>query len=248
VRERLQKLLARAGYGSRRACEQIVAAGRVRVNGKQVRALGTSADPAHDLIEVDGQPLALTDERVYLVMRKPAGHVTTLSDPGRRPTVMQLLPDGLPPHVFPVGRLDLDTEGLLIFTNDGELAQRLMHPRYEIEKEYLALVQGTPGTAALAQLRGGVVIEEGRRTAPARVAVDSPPRGHTQRDGHTWLRLVIHEGRKRQVRLMCAAVGHPVRTLVRTRVGELRLGPLRRGATRPLTKRELDALFRAVGL
>jgi pseudouridine synthase len=247
VSERLQKLLARAGYGSRRAAESLIAAGRVRVNGVIVREMGAQADAGVDHIEVDGEAIAIAAERVYLVMHKPAGYLTTARDPHGRSTVMSLLPSDLPGHVIPVGRLDRDTEGLLVFTNDGELAHRLAHPRYEIEKEYRALVTGEPSAAALQRLRDGVLVE-GRRTAPASVAMSPAPPGHTARHGHTWIRLVLHEGRKRQVRLMCAAVGHPLRVLVRTRVGSVSLGTLRRGAVRRLTKREQDELLRAVGL
>jgi 23S rRNA pseudouridine2605 synthase len=160
---------------------------------------------------------------------------------------MDLLPPALPPHVFPVGRLDRDTQGLLIFTDDGELAHRLAHPRYATEKEYCALVMGAPSPQTLARLRRGVEIQ-GRRTSPATVEATQPPHGHASRDGCTWLRLVIHEGRKRQVRLMCAAVGHPVRVLVRTRVGEVLLARLPTGKTRPLSKRELSSLRELVGL
>jgi pseudouridine synthase len=247
VSERLQKLLARAGYGSRRAAESLIAAGRVRVNGVIVREMGARADAGADHIEVDGEAITIAAERVYLVMHKPAGYLTTARDPQGRSTVMSLLPSDLPGHVIPVGRLDRDTEGLLVFTNDGEFAHRLAHPRYEIEKEYRALVTGEPSAAALQRLRHGVLIE-GRRTAPASVEMSPAPPGHTARHGHTWIRLVLHEGRKRQVRLMCAAVGHPLRVLVRSRVGSVSLGTLRRGAVRGLTKREQDELLRAVGL
>jgi pseudouridine synthase len=241
VKERLQKILARSGHGSRRSCEALIAAGRVRVNGVVVSELGAQADAELDHIEVDSVALEPAAPRVYLAMNKPPGAVTTARDPQGRRTVMELLPSGLPPHVLPVGRLDRDTEGLLIFTNDGEFAHRLAHPRYLVEKEYLALVQGELSARSLAHLRGGVEIE-GRLTAPARVDPAPPPHGYSARDGHTWLRIVIHEGRKRQVRLMCAAVGHQVRTLVRVRIGSVRLGHLARSQTRPLAERELSAL------
>jgi pseudouridine synthase len=247
MKERLQKILARGGYGSRRSAESLITTGRVRVNGVVIDELGAQADAVTDRIEVDGKLIGPTTERVYLVMNKPAGFVTTMHDPGGRRTVMSLLPPDLPPHVFPVGRLDRDTEGLLLFTNDGEFAHRLAHPRYEIEKEYYALVDGTPSAASLDKLRRGVTIED-HHTSPARVAVSRPPHGYEGRAGHAWLQLVIHEGRKRQVRLMTAAVGHQVRTLVRTRFGDVLLGRLARGATRPLSKRELDSLLRAIGL
>jgi pseudouridine synthase len=247
MKERLQKILARAGHGSRRGAEALIVAGRVSVNGVVVSALGAQADPEVDRIELDGQPLTIEQAHVYLVMNKPAGVLTTVSDPQGRRTVMDLLPPALPPHVFPVGRLDRDTQGLLIFTDDGELAHRLAHPRYETEKEYCALVMGAPSPQTLARLRRGVEIQ-GRRTSPATVEATQPPHGHASRDGCTWLRLVIHEGRKRQVRLMCAAVGHPVRVLVRTRVGEVLLARLPTGKTRPLSKRELSSLRELVGL
>lgn len=247
MRERLQKILARAGHGSRRSTEALITGGRVTVNGVRVTALGAQADPDIDRIELDGEPLRIEPARAYLVMHKPAGVLTAAHDPRGRRTVMDLLPPGLPPHVLPVGRLDRDTDGLLIFTNDGELAHRLAHPRYEIDKEYHALVAGAPSQRALASLRRGVEIE-GRRTTPATVELAGPPHGHSARDGHTWLRLVIHEGRKRQVRMMCAAVGHPVRALVRTRVGDVVIGRLPAGKTRPLSQTELASLRTAVGL
>jgi pseudouridine synthase len=248
VRQRLQKILASAGYGSRRSAEALIAAGHVRVNGRVVTQAGSSADSALDLIEVDGVAIGRHSAFVYIAMHKPTGRLTTLRDARGRPTVMDLLPDDLPPHVVPVGRLDLNTEGLLLFTNDGDFAFRMTHPRYEVEKEYLALVSGSPSQVAMNKLRTGVSIEGGHRTRPAVVSRARAPRGHIERTGHAWLRLVIHEGRKRQVRLMCAAVGHQVRALVRVRVGGVSLGGLRRGATRPLTEREAAGLKRAVGL
>lgn len=246
--ERLQKILARAGYGSRRTAEALIAAGRVRVNGRVVTEAGTKADASTDVIEVDGKRIAAEPPRVYLAMHKPAGVLTTASDPQRRRTVMHLLPDGLPPHVLPVGRLDRDTEGLLLFTNDGELAHRLAHPRYRLDKEYAALVEGRPSPTALERLRRGVDID-GWRTSPAEADIlEQPPPGYQQPEGATWLRIVIHEGHKRQVRLMCAAIGHPVRRLVRVRIGDIRLGRMRPGSVRELKPREVTALRRAVGL
>lgn len=241
VSERLQKILARAGYGSRRAAEVLILSGRVTVNGAVTRELGVKADPESDIIAVDGAAIPVSARPLYIAMHKPPGYVTTAADPQARRTVMDLLPDGTPPHVLPVGRLDIPTEGLLLFTNDGEFAHRLAHPRYEVEKEYHAFVVGAPDAAALHQLRTGVVIE-GRRTSRAEVAMATPPSGRGERVGHTWLRIVIHEGRKRQVRLMFAAVGHQVRTLVRTRVGPVELGTLGPGLTRPLSRQELTAL------
>jgi len=248
MKERLQKILARAGYGSRRSAEAIVTAGRVTVNGVPVTELGAQADPDIDRIEVDGAVIVEAAAHVHLAMNKPYGILTTAHDPHGRRTVMDLLPPGLPPHVFPVGRLDRDSEGLLLLTNDGEFAHRLAHPRYELDKEYHALVKGSPSSATIESLRRGVEIE-GRRTFPAEVeVVTMPPYGHRPREGHIWLKLVIHEGRRRQVRLMCAAAGHPVRTLVRTRIGDVLLGRLAAGKTRPLSRREAASLKAQVGL
>jgi pseudouridine synthase len=247
VKERLQKILAKAGYGSRRGSEALIVAGRVRVNGVTLTQLGTQADPARDRIEVDGRAIDIGREHAHLAMNKPAGAVTTMTDPRGRRTVADLLPAGLPSHVFPVGRLDMDTEGLLLFTNDGEFAHRLAHPSFTIDKEYLALVRGAPTSVELAKLQRGVAIA-GKRTSSAEVAVARAPHGHAARDGATWLTLTIHEGRKRQVRLMCAAAGLPVITLVRTRIGPVRLGRLGRGETRRLAASEVAALRSAVGL
>lgn len=246
MKERLQKILARAGYGSRRSVEALIVAGRVHVNGEPA-TLGMQADAHADVVELDGARVLPETAAVYVAMYKPAGLVTTARDPQGRRTVMELLPHDLPPHVLPVGRLDRDTEGLLLFTNDGEFAHRLAHPRYAVEKEYHALVAGAPPPGAIASLEQGVVIDA-RRTAPARIEPAQPPPGFDARAGHTWLRIVIHEGRKRQVRRMCAAVGHPVRTLVRTRLDGVLLGRLERGSTRPLSARELHGLRRAIGL
>jgi len=247
VTERLQKILARAGHGSRRSAEALITGGRVSVNGEPVTELGAQADPDADRIEVDGAPIALPEEHVYLAMHKPYGFVTTSSDPQRRKTVMDLLPPDLPPHVFPIGRLDRDTEGLLLFTNDGEFAHRMAHPRYETEKEYVALVEGRPSAATLRQLEGGIVLD-GEETAPAQASLTSAPEGYEGRPSHSWVRLVIHEGRKRQVRRMLAATGHQVRTLVRVRVGGVQLGRLAKGKTRRLARSEVAALRRTLGL
>ena len=248
MKERLQKILARAGHGSRRSAETLITAGRVSVNGVRVSELGSQADPVFDHIEVDGAAITLEAPSVYLAMNKPYGFLTTAHDPQGRRTVVDLFPPDLPGHVFPVGRLDRDTEGLLLLTNDGEFAHRLAHPRYELDKEYHALVKGAPTRDAIESLRTGVEIE-GRRTSPAQVEmVTTPPFGHTGRAVHTWLKLVIHEGRRRQVRLMCASVGHPVRTLVRTRIGDVLLGRLSPGKTRPLSRREVASLKAQVGM
>jgi 23S rRNA pseudouridine2605 synthase len=229
--ERLQKVLAQAGLGSRRACEELIAAGRVTVNG-EVATLGTRADPEVDAIEVDGARIGVREGLVHYLLNKPAGVVTTASDPQGRPTVVGLVP--AEPRVYPVGRLDADTEGLLVLTNDGELAHRLTHPSFGVDKEYLADVTGTPSRGALRRLREGVELEDGP-TAPARVSLVGD---------HT-LRITIHEGRNRQVRRMCEAVGHPVRRLVRVRIGPLADRRLPPGESRPLTQAEVRALERA---
>jgi 23S rRNA pseudouridine2605 synthase len=226
--ERLQKVLARRGLGSRRACEELIAAGRVTVNG-EVAVLGQRVDPTRDRVAVDGVPLAVEPGLVYWLLNKPAGVVTTASDPQGRPTVVSLVPSE--PRVFPVGRLDVDTEGLLILTNDGDLAYRLTHPRYGVEKEYLAEVEGEPSERDLARLRHGVELEDGI-TAPARVTRLAP----------NLLRITIHEGRNRQVRRMCEAIGHPVVRLARTRIGPVADPRLRPGRWRPLTPAEVRAL------
>ena len=226
--ERLQKVLARAGLASRRASEELIAEGRVRVNG-EVAELGRRIDPDTDLVTVDGVPVPVAPGLVHYLLNKPPGVVTTASDPRGRPVVVGLVP--AEPRVFPVGRLDADTEGLLVLTNDGGFAHRLSHPSFGVDKEYLAEVEGTPSRAALRALREGVDLDDGR-TAPARVTLVSPG----------VLRLVISEGRNRQVRRMCEAVGHPVRRLVRTRIGPVAARRLPPGSWRPLTVGEVRAL------
>ncbi|MGH9217168.1 MAG: pseudouridine synthase [Acidimicrobiales bacterium] len=229
--ERLQKILARAGFGSRRASEALIAAGRVRING-EVATLGDRADPETDRIEVDGAVVGVRPGLVHYLLNKPAGVVTTASDPQGRPTVVGLVP--AEPRVFPVGRLDAETEGLLLLTNDGELAHQLTHPSFGVDKEYLAEVQGRPTRGALRRLREGVDLEDGP-TAPAKVSVV----------GERLLRITIHEGRNRQVRRMCDAVGHPVRRLVRVRIGPIADRRLAPGEWRALEQDEVRALERA---
>jgi pseudouridine synthase len=233
--ERLQKVLARAGVASRRAAERLIVEGRVRVNGEIVTRLGTSIDPEHDAVRVDGRRIR-TESRGhhrYLVMNKPRGVMTTLSDPEGRPTIADLLPRQRA-RVFPVGRLDFQSEGLLLLTDDGELAEALMHPRNKVPKTYLAKVRGEPSTEALARLRRGVRLD-GRPTLPARVALSKP-------GANAWVELTIVEGRKHQVRRMLDAVGHPVVKLRRIRYGSLALGDLAPGEVRSLTPRELAQL------
>ncbi len=227
--ERLQKVLARAGFGSRRACEELVSAGRVLVNGRRAE-LGRRVLPGRDEVGVDGVPVGILPDLVYYLLNKPTSVMTTANDPEGRPTVLELVP--AEPRVFAVGRLDYGTEGLLVLTNDGAFAQLLAHPSHGVDKEYLAEVEGDPAPAAIRQLREGVVLDDGERTAPARVARVAPG----------VLRIVIHEGRYRQVRRMGEAVGHPVRRLVRTRIGPISDAKLKPGQWRPLSIAEVRQL------
>lgn len=229
--ERLQKVLARAGLGSRRTCEEMIADERVTVDG-EIAILGARVDPATARIEVDGVPIGVRPDLVHYLLNKPTGVVTTADDPQGRRVVVDLVP--AEPRVFPVGRLDYDTEGLLLLTNDGDLTHRLTHPSFGVEKEYLAEVEGQPNRGSLRRLREGVELDDGL-TAPATVGVVSP----------SLLRIVIHEGRNRQVRRMTEAVGHPVRRLVRTRIGPITDPHLPPGAWRELTIDEVRALERA---
>jgi len=228
---RLQKVLAQAGLGSRRVCEDLIDRGRVRVNGERA-VLGRRVDPETDVIEVDGAQIGVRAGLVHYLLNKPAGVITTAADTHGRPVVTSLVPDE--PRVFPVGRLDADTEGLLLLTNDGDLAHRLTHPSFGVDKEYLAEVEGTPSRGAVRRLREGVELEDGL-TAPAKVSL---------LEDHV-LRITIHEGRNRQVRRMCEAVGHPVRRLVRTRIGPLADHALQPGEWRALTQDEVRTLERA---
>ncbi len=249
--ERLQKILAQAGVASRRAAEELIRAGRVTVNGKVITEMGTRANPATDVIAVDGRPIKAKGDNgpvqrlVYIALHKPLGVVSTAKDPHGRPTVLSLIAgaklveQGL--RVYPVGRLDADSTGLVLLTNDGDLTFRLTHPRFGVEKEYRVLARGRIGEDQLQKLRDGVEIEGGL-TAPAKIDVTST------REGNTWLRVTIREGRKRQVRLMAAAVGHQVIELQRVRFGPIDLGTLEPGKWRNLAIHEVHALRKAVKL
>lgn len=228
---RLQKVLARLGFGSRRSCDDLIAAGRVLVNG-EVAELGRRINPETDRVEVDGALTGVKPDLVYYLLNKPTGVVTTADDPQGRPTVVEVVPPE--PRVFPVGRLDMDTEGLLLLTNDGELTHRLTHPSFGVTKEYLAHVKGKPSRGSLRALREGVELDDGP-TAPAQASLLDD----------SLIKLVIHEGRNRQVRRMCDAVGHPVRRLVRTRIGPLSDRGLKPGEWRVLTTDEVRELERA---
>jgi 23S rRNA pseudouridine2605 synthase len=233
--ERLQKILARAGFGSRRAAEELIVAGRVTVDGAAAH-LGQRVDPEHARVEVDGIPVAVRDDLVYYLLNKPRRVVTTARDPEGRTTALELVPSE--PRVFAVGRLDYDTEGLLVLTNDGELAQLVTHPRHGVEKAYLAEVAGVPSRATIRALREGVTLDDGP-TAPAEARLVQ------SRGDNAALEIVVHEGRNRLVRRMCEAVGHPVRRLVRTGIGPIRDRRLAPGAWRRLRAREVRALYAA---
>jgi len=236
--ERLQKILAEAGVASRRRAEKMILAGRVKVNGGIVQLLGHKADPRTDRIEVDGRVLHSPEKKVYYLFYKPVGYLTTLQDPFSRPTIAQFLTE-IESRVYPVGRLDLDAEGLLILTNDGELAARLMHPRYHVPKTYQVLVKGLPTDSALDRLSAGGIMLGERPAAPAEVAVVKKEKDRT------WLRMTIREGRHRQIKRMCSTVGCPVMKLKRIAFGPLSLGRLTPGALRPLKPAEVEALKKA---
>ena len=232
-RERLQKLLSRAGVASRRHAEAMILEGRVTVNGRTVIELGTRVDPARDEVRVDGRPIAIDEERAYLALNKPGGYVSTALDPQGRPTVMELVP--AVPGLFSVGRLDFESEGLLLFTTDGEWAQRVAHPRHGSEKEYVVEVAGRPKPGTLARLRSPLEIGDDEWSSGAEVALEGSA------GDRTMLRVLLREGRNRQIRRMMEAVGHPVLRLVRVRVGAVHLGNLRPGHWRHLTHAEIAA-------
>jgi len=238
--ERLQKILSEAGITSRRKAEKLILQGRVSVNGRVVIELGTKAVLGKDDICVDGKAIKPESEKVVVALFKPRNCVTTLHDPQGRPTVADLV-QSISVRVYPVGRLDYDAEGLLLMTNDGELAHRLQHPRYKVPKTYLVKIRGRPLAEALTQLRQGISLEDGI-TAPAEL--------HVLEDDNkaTWLSLTLREGRNHQVKRMCAAVGCPVLKLRRTQIGPIDLGNLRSGRSRRLNPREVRALREAVGL
>jgi pseudouridine synthase len=238
--DRLQKILSAAGVSSRRAAEDLIIQGRVSVNGQTVTELGTKADASVDDIRVDGRRVKPAGRRLYLLMNKPRGYITSRSDPQRRPTVIDLLKDhGIRDYVYPVGRLDFDSEGLLLLTSDGELAAHLTHPSHEVEREYHVQVRGVPDRHSLERLARGVVID-GRRTSPAQVRL------HKTFDSaggeQAVLSIVIHEGRNRQVRKMLDAIAHPVVRLKRVRIGPIADDRLKPGEFRELTPREVSSL------
>ena len=236
MQQRLQKILAKAGIASRRKAEELIKEGKVRVDGKVVTEMGTKVDPDAQDIECDGIHVAAREKKIYILLHKPAGFLSTVNDPQGRPIVTDLLPQ-VKERVYPVGRLDLDTEGALLLSNDGELAQKIMHPSHEVNKTYVAKVKGKPGTKKLAALSRGITLE-GRKTWPADIEVlQTEPQATT-------IKIIIHEGRKRQVRKMFDAVGHPVLQLKRTAYGQLELGDLRPGKYRFLSPEDIKMIFR----
>jgi len=239
--ERVQKIIARAGLASRRRAEQLIADGRVRVNGR-LAALGESADPAHDRIEVDGEPLGIAPPPIHLAVYKPRGFLSSARDERGRRSVVTLV-DSKGQRLWPAGRLDVESEGLMILTNDGEWANRMLHPRYGNEREYAALISPPPSGAALARLRSGIELEDG----PARLLSarhGPPPRevARSRSERGEWLRIRVGEGRKREVRRLFESVGSDVERLVRVRIGTLTLAGLREGEWRRLRRSEVSAL------
>lgn len=232
--ERLQKVMAQSGIASRRVCEEMISDAKVTINGR-VATLGDKVDANVDVVAIDGVELSVMPDLVVYLLNKPAGVVTTAEDPQGRTTVIELVPDDV--RVYPVGRLDMDTEGLLLLTNDGTLTHRLTHPSFGVEKEYLAEIEGEMSPGNLRSLREGVELEDGK-TSPAQASAPAPG----------MVRLVIHEGKNRQVRRMCDAVGHPVKRLVRTRIGPISDAKLKPGTWRKLMRSEVHELQRAVSL
>lgn len=233
MEERLQKILARSGYGSRRACEELIISGRVKVNGL-VAKLGEKADPENDQIMVDNQTIAIKQNLVYIALYKPRGVLSTTRSPDRRTTVSDLIDTAN--RVYPVGRLDFDSEGLILLTNDGELANRITHPRYGHEKEYRVLVSKRPDENQINTWRRGVVLDDGYRTSPAQVFIESP---HGK---GAWLRVILHEGRKRQIRQIGTTLGLPVVKIIRIRIGNIHIGSLKPRQWRYLSENEIKTL------
>lgn len=234
---RLNKFLAVSGISSRRQADQLIASGRVSVNGVIVNQMGFQVEPEHDQVTVDGKPVSIKTNYEYLILNKPPGYLTTVTDPFGRSTVMGLLPPNIASRLYPVGRLDKDTSGLLFFTNDGDLALALTHPKHLVEKTYEVTVNGSPSAESLTRLTHGIELEDGP-TAPAKIHVK------TEQRGTTTLIVIIREGRKRQVKRMMQAIGHPVIKLHRIAMGPLSLGDLKLGATRRPTEKELQELLK----
>jgi pseudouridine synthase len=240
ARERLQKVMAHAGVASRRASEDLILQGRVSVNGQVVTELGTKVDPRRDTITVDGRPLARLEEKpVYIILNKPSYVLSAVSDDRGRKTVIDLV--DIPERIYPVGRLDLRSEGLILLTNDGDLAKKLTHPSHKVEKEYHVLVRGNPSAQTLARWRQGGFQVAGKPVGPVIVDILE-----TERD-QTWLKMTLTEGRKRQIREVGKALGHPVKTLIRVRFGSIKMGNLKPGRWRHLSPVEVQRLQQDAG-
>jgi len=236
VKERLQKFMAKAGIASRRKCEKIILEGRVKVNGKTVTQLGSKIDPQKDVVQVDGKVIRNTEKKVYIMLFKPKNCISTVKDQFKRKTVLDYV-TGIDQRIYPVGRLDYDTEGLLLLTNDGKLAYRLTHPKNEIKKTYIAKVKGIPSESSLDLLRRGIHLEDGK-TSPADVVMLNKD----NQKNTSLIKITIHEGKNRQVKRMFAAINHPVIELKRTKIGKLTLGKLKPGQWRELTDKEIAYL------
>jgi pseudouridine synthase len=236
--ERLQKYMASCGVASRRKCEEIIAEGRVKVNGVTVREAGLKIQPGKDRVTVDGKEISPANKLVYIMLNKPVGYVSTVRDQFMRPTVLDLV-RGVKGRIYPVGRLDYDSEGLILLTNDGNFAYGLTHPRHKVDKTYIVVVQGSPSRKEIDRLRKGVEID-GRMTSPADIRVESI------QGNKTTFRVVIHEGRNRQVRRMFEAIGYAVVSLKRTGIGKLQLGTLAPGKWRSLEDREVKDLYKEI--
>lgn len=236
--ERLQKYMASCGVASRRKCEEIIAEGRVKVNGVTVREAGLKIQPGKDRVTVDGKEIIPANKLVYIMLNKPVGYVSTVRDQFMRPTVLDLV-RGVKGRIYPVGRLDYDSEGLILLTNDGNFAYGLTHPRHKVDKTYMVVVQGSPSRKEIDRLRKGVEID-GRMTSPADIRVESV------QGNKTTFRVVIHEGRNRQVRRMFEAIGYTVVSLKRTGIGKLQLGTLAPGKWRSLEDREVKDLYKEI--
>jgi len=237
--DRLQKILAHAGIASRRKAEELIVEGHVSVNGKIVKELGTKADAARDEIKVDGKKIRI-EKSVYIILHKPKGYLSDVDEGRGKPLALELVPDS--ERLYPVGRLDANSEGLLLLTNDGELAHRVTHPRYGHKKEYLALIEGEPDSQALEKMRKGIWYDGEMLRADRAERAGKHQRFGNAHVRQSWLKIILHEGKKRQVRHMCAAVGHPVVRLIRTRIGSVELGSLPVGQWRALTPNELAQL------
>lgn len=231
---RLQKYIAKSGLTSRRKAEDLILQGRVKVNGQVVNEMGITVDSEEDVVMVDDKIINLEDRKIYIMLNKPEGYVTTLSDRHSEKIVLDLI-KGVKERIFPVGRLDKDTTGLLLMTNDGDLAYKLTHPSHIVWKEYIALVRGIPSNREIQRLKNGVIID-GRKTSPARVELIKT------NNNSAVLKIIIHEGRNRQVRKMCEYVGHPVIKLKRVAIGDIKLGDLQIGSWRYLTDKEVEYL------